>query len=172
MKGLSRSMSRAVPDKAPIIKLRLPITNLAVAVANGSTAPGIGSAVIGGLPEGNLLFLGAVAYLQFNSADADVIAAWTGSYAVGTGVNANAQLTDATDIDIVAAAVLNAATAKLSPVTRSVSAVANCGNIIDNTDKSKNLNLNVMIDDASQSAAVDLVANGFIDVALIVLGDD
>lgn len=173
MKGLPRSRSRGAPIASPIIKQRIRVKDLAVAVANGSSAPGIGTSVLGDLPQGNILLLGAVAQLTFDATgDTDATTTWNGDYGIGTAPNADADLSDATDIDIVQSTAIGPAVARLSPLTRGVSATAGCGNIVDNTDDSLELNLNVMVDDADQSGAISLVVNGFVDLAYIVLGDD
>lgn len=173
MKGYPRGNSRAIPLAAPIVKKRIKVTDLALVVANGSSAPGIGTAVIGAFPEGNILLLGALAQLKFDATgDTDASATWNGDYAIGTAPNADADLSDATDIDVVQSTAVGPAVARVSPVTRGTSATAGSGNIVDNTDGSLELNLNVMVDDADQTAAVSLTVNGFVDLAYIVLGDD
>lgn len=173
MKGLSRSLARGKPQVSPIVKQRIRVTNLAVAVANGSSAPGIGSSVLGDFPQGNILFLGAVAYLQFDATgDTDATTTWNGDFGIGTVPNADADLSDATDVDIVASTAIGPAVARVSPVTRGVHTAANTGTVLDNTDDSLELNLNVMVDDADQSGAISLVVNGIVELSYIVLGDD
>lgn len=171
-KGLPRSRSRGVPIASPITKLTIPIRNKTISVANGSSTPGNGTLNIGGLPQGNLLFLGAVAYLQFSTADADIIATWEGDFSIGTVPTADTDLADAGEADILASTPVGPAVAKLSPVTRAASTDALGGGVLDNTDGSLELNLNLLIDDASQSGAADFTVNGYIVVALIPLGDD
>ena len=158
MKGLPRSRSHAPAIDADIVKLRLPVAAVAMTIANGSSAPGIGTVVIGDLPEGNLLMLGGVAYLQFDATgDTDATATWNGDYAIGSAPNADADLTDATDYDLIASTAIGPAVARVSPVTRGTSAAQA---ILDNTDGSLEVNLNVMIDDADQSGAVSLTVTG------------
>lgn len=169
-KGLPRSLGRGEPLLQNVYKRSIPINALQVAVTDG--APGHGTAVIHGLPQGNLLFLGAVAYLQLATADADVVAAFDGDFSVGTVPTADTDLADAGEADIIPSTALGAATAKLSPVVRGVSTDALGGGIIDNTDGSLELNLNLLIDDASISGDATFTANGVLHLALIVLGDD
>lgn len=171
MKGLPRSRARGSQYVNPITKLRIPVRNLAVAVANGSSAPGIGSAVVGGLPQGNLLFLGAIAYLRFTSTDADVTATFEGDFSIGTAASADATLSGS-EVDLIPSTAMGPAVAKVTPVARGVSTDALGGGIIDNTGGDLELNLNVLIDDASQSGAVDLTVDGFVEVVLVVLADD
>jgi len=171
MKGLPRSRARAPAVRAPIRTVSIPVKALALTVANGSGAPGFGTVVAADLPDGNLLFLGAVAYLKFTSADADITATFEGDFSIGTTATADATLTSG-DADIIPSTALGPAVAKVTPVARGASTDTLGGGIFDNTDGSLELNLNVIIDDASQSAAVDLTVDGVIHIALIVLGDD
>ena len=169
-KGLQRSLSRGAVTRQEIVKQDIKVKNLAVAVADG--APGFGTAVIAGLPQGNLLFLGAVAYLQFQTTSANVTATFDGDYGIGTIPTADNDLADAGDADIVPSTALGAATAKLSPVVRGVSTDALGGGIIDNTDGSLELNLNLLIDDAAISGAASFTVNGTVSIAYIVMQDD
>jgi hypothetical protein len=85
---------------------------------------------------------------------------------------ANNSLGDAGDADIIPATTITAATNKVSTVLRGASTDALGGGIIDNTDGSLELNLNVIIDDTAISGAAAFLANGSVHVAYIVLGDD
>lgn len=166
-KGLPRSRARGEPARNPIVKQFVEVSAIAISVA-GTTGVGWGTAVIGDLPEGNILFLGAIAYLQFNSADADITATYDGDYSIGTAATADATLADA-EVDIVPSTALGAATAKLSPRVRGANATQV---MLDNTDGSLELNLNLLIDDATISGTADMTATGFVQLAYIVLGDD
>lgn len=170
MKGLARSLSRGSGNASPIRKLSITIKNLAVAVTNG--APGYGTAVIEGLEPGNLLFLGAVSYVQLTTADADVTATFDGDFAIGTVATADGNVSDSNEANIIPSTALGAATAKVSPLVRGVSTDALGGGIIDNTAGSLKLNLNVLIDDAAISGDAAFTANGVVHLSYIVLGDD
>lgn len=170
MKGLPRSLARSGLAQVSSMVASIALNDLSINVADG--APGFGTAVIAGLPQGNLLFLGAVGYLQVETADADVTATFTGSFSVGTVATVDGDVADAGEADILPATTLNAATAKVSPVTRAASTDALGGGIIDNTDGSLELNLNLLIDDASISGAATFTANGVLHIAYIRLGDD
>lgn len=170
MKGLPRSLARGPQTAQGVHKAAIPVRDLAVAVADG--APGFGTAVIAGLLQGNLLFLGAVAYLQFTTADADVTATFDGDYSIGTVATVDGDVADAGEADIVPSTALGAATAKVSPVVRGASTDALGGGVIDNTDGSLELNLNLLIDDAAISGAAGFTVSGVVNIAYIVLGDD
>lgn len=172
-KGLPRSHSRGVFTEKPIVKLNIPLNGLVVNVDAVSTAIGWGTSVIRGLPEGNLLFLGAVANLQFSGsgADANLADTWAGDYAIGTAPTADLTLAGA-EVDIIPSTALAAATAEVSPITRGES-TANAV-MFDNTDGSLELNLQVLIDaaDIVDDENVDLTVEGLLSIAFIVLGDD
>jgi hypothetical protein len=168
MKGLPRSLAHAKGDV--LQKIVVPITNVTISVVDG--APGYGSVALAGLPEGNVLFIGAVAYIQLLTVDADITTTFDGDFSIGTAATANGDLVDANEADIIPSTALGAATAKLSPVVRGASTDALGGGIIDNTANTLNLNLNLLIDDAAISGAADFTVNGTLNLAYIVLGDD
>lgn len=170
MKGLPRSLSRGSPARQDVVKQVVKVNKLAIQV-DGATGVGFGSAVIGGLPEGNILFLGAVAYMQFTKAASatGIQATFDGDYGIGTTPASDATITDA-DVNIIASASLGAATAGVSPRARGTNATQA---ILDNTDGSLELNLNLLIDDANISADdQDLTVSGELYIVYSVLGDD
>lgn len=170
MKGLQRSLSRGSPARQDVVKQVVKVNKLAIQV-DGATGVGFGSAVIGGLPEGNILFLGAVAYMQFTKAASatGIEATFDGDYGIGTTPASDATITG-TDVDIIASTALGAATAGVSPRARGTNATQA---IFDNTDGSLELNLNLLIDDANISADdQDLTVSGELYIVYSVLGDD
>lgn len=170
-KGLPRSMSRGSALRQEVMKQTFVAKNVAVTV-DGATGVGWGTAVIGDLPAGNILLLGAVAYMQFTTADAGVQAAFDGDYSIGSTPTADATISG-TDADIIPSTALGAATAKVSPRVRGVSTTSLNGAILDNTDGSLELNLNLIIDDANISADdVAFTATGELILLYAVLGDD
>lgn len=166
-KGLPRSNSRGAPSRSAVVKKAIRVTNLPISVA-GATGVGFGSAVLGDFPAGNILLLGATAYLQFTTADADVQAAFDGDYSIGTTPTADAALAG-TEVNVIPSTPLGAATAGVSPVVRGAGATAA---VLDNTDDSLELNLNLLIDDVNISAQGDFTVSGVVYVAYVVLGDD
>lgn len=167
-KGLPRSMKRGKPIEAPIKKLRLPFTNLPLSVV-GASGVGFGAAIPGDLPEGNILVLGAVAYVQLNAnGDADIQATFDGDYSIGSAPTADVTLSGA-EVDVIPSTALGAATGGLSPRVRGANATQV---MLDNTDNSLELNLNVLIDDANISGTASMLASGHLEFAYIVLGDD
>lgn len=168
-KGLPRSTGRGAAQRQEIMTLRVPVRDLTLSVTDG--APGFGAAVGAGLPEGNILYLGCVSYLQFSTTDADVTATWEGDYSLGTAPTADGVLSGA-EIDLVPSTPIAAATAQVSPVTRAASTQTEQSVIFDNTDGSLEVNINLLVDDASIAGAADFTVDGAIHIAFIVLGDD
>lgn len=170
MKGLPRSTSRGTPARQDVVKQVVKVQNLAIQV-DGATGVGFGSAVIGDLPEGNILFLGAVSYLQFTKAAGatGIQATFDGDYGIGTTPASDATITGA-DVDVIASTALGAATSGVSPRARGTNATQA---IFDNTEGSLELNLNLLIDDANISADdQDLTVSGELHIVYSVLGDD
>jgi len=170
MKGLIRSLARGKPQNQAVRRQRIRVSALALSFT-GAAGVGWATAVLGDLPEGNILILGGAAYLQFTKAASasGITATFDGTYSVGSTPTADATLTG-TDIDVIGVATISAATAGVSPVTRGVNATQV---MLDNTDNSLELNLNVTIADASISADTQAVtATGYVDIVYSVLGDD
>ena len=170
-KGLPRSMSRGSASRQEIIKQNFVIDST-VDVTATSTAVGFGTTVIGDLPEGNILLLGAACYLSLagSGADDDLAATWDGDFSIGTTATADVTLSG-TDVDIIASTSLGAATAEVSPRVRAVNATQA---ILDNTDGAMELNLNVLIDAANivDDTTVTLTASGVLQLVYVVMLDD
>lgn len=171
MKGLPRSRGRGKQGLVPISKMLIPIRNKIINITDPGAAVAWDTEVIGDFPEGNILFLGAIAYLQYSSAAAGISATFDGDFSIGTAPTADSTLSGA-EVDIIPSTAFGAATAKVSPMIRGVSAVAVAGTIYDNTDGSLELNLNTLIDDTGISATSDMTINGFFQMLYTVLGDD
>lgn len=170
VKGLQRSLSRGAPLRQEIVRQRVTFSALALTV-DGATGVGFGSAVIGDLPEGNILFLGATAYVQFDSAggQAGVVDDWDGDFAIGTTPASDGTLSGA-DVDIIPSTATTQAVGEDAPRTRGANATAV---MLDNTDGSLELNLSLLIDDADISADdIALTATGELELVYVVLGDD
>jgi len=166
-KGLNRSLARSPKVRSPIRKATIQLNNLPLSIV-GATGNGFGGAAIHGLPEGNILFLGAVGDNLIFTAGANTIAAFTGTYGLGTAV-ASAAVLASTMQNIVPVGAIAAATASVSPPTRLVNATPF---MIDNTDKTLAVFLNMTIDDASISGTTPVTVSGLVVISYIVLGDD
>lgn len=171
-KGLSRSLSRGAPGVQPIVKQTITLAALPV-VSSGATGVGFSATVFNDFPEGNILLLGAVAYIQASkdtvAGAAGTLDTFTGNYSIGSAPTADATLSGA-EVDVIPSTALSAATAGVSPLTRGTQATQV---ILDNTDGSLELNLNLLLADASVSAdGQNLLVSGQLFIAYIVLGDD
>lgn len=173
-KGLKRTLDRAAQKGGTLRPQKIPF-NVLVNVADG--APGNGTAVIRGLPQGNLMFFGALAYATFTKVSGSVTDTFDGDFSVGTVATADTDLSDTGEADIIASTPMGAATAGVSPRIRAVTAntsgvLTNNVTIIDNTAGDLELNLNVLIDDAAISGAAVLRARGALYLVALTMGDD
>lgn len=168
MKGLERSLSRAPDAHARIVTKRIPVN--ASFVVDGATGAGDGQVAIEGLPEGNILLLGAKVSLQFAGPgdEATLDAGWVGDFSVGSTADANDTL-DGTDVNVIASTELAAATAEVSPQTEAENVTAA---FIDNTTAATGLFINLLIDDGNVGADdIPFLVTGEVNLAYIVMGD-
>ena len=169
-KGLPRSRARGPKSRAPIVRQRIAI-NTDVTVSSTGAAIGFGSQPIGGLPEGNVQIIGAVANLAFagSGSDANLVDTWNGDVGVGSTPAADATITG-TDVDVIASTAIGPAVSEVIAQTRCVGAAS----LIDNTDGSGELNLNLLIDaaDIVDDQSVVIAVTGLMWLSYVVLGDD
>lgn len=175
MKGLVRSMSRGPAILQTVVKTSLPIKGT-VEITGVDSAVDAGTLVLAGLPQGNLLLLGAVAYVSVTAGeDTAVIDNWGGDFGIGYAANVDSDLADAQEDAVVASTSLTAgAEDKTTPVTRGASTATEHGLIIDNTEGSLALYLNLLVDDnvITDTETGSFEVSGFLHLAFIVLGDD
>ena len=176
-KGLPRSHRNANKAVASIVRDVIVVKAKDVILTEDvGGQPAWATLVVGDFPEGNILFLGAVAYFTFagSGADADLGDTWAGDYGVGTTPSTDDTTPLATTFeDITGTVAIAAATAEVSPRTRGVSANADSGLIYDNTDGSLELNLNVLVDAADITGDDSvLTVDGELYISYIVLGND
>lgn len=173
-KGLRRSLERAAEADQIVVKKQI-VISFSTDITGVDATVEAATAVIGQLPEGNILLLGAVASVAVNAGtDTHVINNWNGDYGIGTIPNANVDLADPGDDDIIPSTALSAGAAdKLAPATRGAS-TATEQILIDNTAGSLELNFNLLIDDNVITDDEDgtFAVSGTLDIAYIVLGDD
>lgn len=172
-KGLERSLSRGPALTRGVIKDTFVLDALAITV-DGAAGVGVGTVALGDLPEGNVLFLGAVGYMEVSGpgASANLVDTWSGDFGVGTTPADDATIT-AGDIDIVGSTALGPAVAEVSPRTRGISVNADTGEVHDNTDGSLELNLNVLVDDADIDAdGIACTVTGILQISYVMLLND
>lgn len=167
-KGLPKSLGRGEPIVSAVTRITIPVRNVPISVANGSSAPGRGTVNIGGLPKGNLIFLGAISSLMFQALTTEAISSWEGDYSIGITPNADADLADAGEANLIPSTPIGPAIGRLIQLTRGANATPV---VIDNTLGTYEVNLNLLMDDASQSDDVTVNANGYVMLAVIVMGD-
>ena len=165
-KGLQRSQDRGPKASANIVKDVIRLVDVSITVE--STGVGTGAVVISDFPEGNVLLLGATCTMTFDAIDqAGVTATWTGDFGVGTAPIAGDTI-DGTEGNIVPSTALAAATGSVSSRTRGVNAT---NAMLDNTDGSLEVNLNLVVDDVSISADSTILASGDFFVSYVMMGD-
>lgn len=173
--GLPRSLKRPTsPERTPaVIKRVFPATGETLSV-DGATGVGFGTLVLGGLPEGNVMLLGAVGYFEFaGPIDAGLVDTWSGDYGVGTTPATDGTITVG-DVDIIPSTAVGPAVAELSPRTRGLDATgALAGVVFDNTAGDLELNVNLLIDDLDISAdGILMTVEGELQIVFVMLGDD
>ena len=175
MKGLKRSLSRGDAGLQEVFRMDMAFDE-SVDITGVAATVDAGNFVLGALPQGNLLFLGAVVYVIVDATgDADVIDNWAGDFGIGTVPQNEVDLADAGEDDIIASTALAAGVSdKVTASTRGASTTTEHGLIIDNTDGSLELNFNLLIDDnvITDTAVGSFRCYGTIHAAFIVLGDD
>lgn len=171
-KGLQRTLGRTVL-KGGTLKPHLVPFQVDVSLADG--APGLGSAVISGLPQGNIMLFAALAYVTFTKVSGAVTDTFAGDFSVGTVATADGDVSDAGEANICASTELLAADG-VTPRTRALmtnsSGVLASPLFLDNTAGDLEANLNVLIDDGSISGAAVVRAQGELHLAYVVMGDD
>jgi hypothetical protein len=147
----------------------LTLASTPVTVAN-TTGASFGGVKLYDFPAGRILVLGVSASLGFVWTDEDIAADGSGDYSLGTTITADATLAT-TDVDLLPS------TAMTDPAVLGVAAATSAALAasaqFDGTATAKDLNLNIIIDDADVSdAASDVVlASGTVTVHWINLGD-
>lgn len=171
-KGLQRSLSRGPKSSADITKQTIVLDNATVVVSATGAAIGFGNAVIGDFAEGNILVLGigGTLGLSGSGADANLVDTWSGDFGIGSTPADDATIS-AGDVDIVASTAIGPATAEAIADFRVAAAPSV---LLDNTDGSLEINLNVLIDaaDITDDQSVTLTLSGSLQIAYLVLGDD
>lgn len=173
MKGLPYSRSRGRKLDSAIVKDRIDLTGRTVTVSATGAAVGFGSAVIHDFPQGNILLLGIGGSIGFtgSGSDSNLTDTWSGDFGIGSTPAGDATITGA-DVDIMASTAIGAATSEAIALARYVEAHGDT--ILDNTDGSLEVNLNLLIDAANivDDSSVDITLSGAVDLAYIVLYDD
>ena len=170
-KGSVRSFNRIPAAQRPIVKKSFAL-NHSFDNIDGATGVGFDSVVIEGLPEGNIMLLGAVLNATLTKTTANIVDAFDGDLSVGTTPVDDGTMSGA-DIDIIPQTAITQATSGVSASNRCVSTNSQSGDVFDNTASTLEINVNLLIDDADTDGDdqnVDMT--GTLDIAYLVLGDD
>ncbi len=171
-KGLQRSLARGPKARASIVKDTIVLTDITVTVSATGAAIGFGSVEISDFPEGNILVHGIGGTIGFagSGSDANLVDTWEGEFGIGSTPADDATITG-TDVDILAATDIPAATAEVVDAFRAAEASTV---MLDNTDGSLEVNLNVLIDaaDITDDESVILTLSGTLEISYVVLGND
>ena len=171
-KGLARSISRGPLSLQNVIRADIAV-NQAINVAAAGVGVGFGTGVLAGLPQGNILLLGAVLNCTIDEqGDDSVVDTFDGDLSVGTAPDADGTLAGA-EVDIIPSTATPRAVAGVSTV-RAASTVTQNGTIIDNTAGTGELNLNLLVDaaDITDAEDADMLVIGTLHLVYVILGDD
>ena len=173
MKGLLRSLARRPKAERDVVKEKIVLDGKTVTVSATGAAIGFGSVVISDFAEGNILLLGIGGTVGFagSGADANLTDTFSGDFGIGSTAADDATIT-AGDVDILASTAIGPATAEVIAAARFVEAHGDV--ILDNTDGSLEINLNMLIDAANivDDESVVITLSGTIELAYTVLSDD
>lgn len=169
-KGLPRSMSRGSALRQAVKKISLKIDHQ-VSVTAAGAAVGFGTVIVGGLPQSYLKIMSVATQIQFRGpTTANLDDNWDGDFSFGSAPTADVTLAGA-EVDLISSTAIGAATAELSPV---VTVADGVDLVIDNTDGSLEINLNLLVDAANivDGSTVIIRARGVIEVVLVTMLDD
>lgn len=166
MKGLPYSRRRGAQSSQSVSKQTINFTKT-FTVVNGSSADGVGTVVIGDFPTGKIVLLATrLRNCVFKTASANATSTFNGHVAIGSAPAVDVTVSG-TKGDLVASAALGAATAKVSP-TQDITASKALA-VLDNADGSLEVNLNCLVDDASQSGDIVMSVTGVLELNYAVL---
>lgn len=143
------------------------VRNLVVTVAAAGAGVGFGTVVLGALPTGSLFISQAKASLRFNTSDTDLIATYSGNFAIGSAADADGSFAG-NEANIIPSTAIGPAVARLTPVATGRLAAAFQ---LDNTAGTLRLNLNVNINaaDITDAQNAPLTVNGLVNLMLGVV---
>lgn len=192
MKGLRRSLKKTVYGAASqfggragtgvtaqhlgaqnVQKTVLTLKDVAVPMVDEAGVVAYGGLKIYDLPEGAILFLGAVANLALTKSSAGVNADWDGDFGLGTVTASNNATLSSTEQDLIpTTSTPQAASGATTAKGKSTSTEG--AKILDGTGTAKDVFLNILVDDADHDvtgAACNIIVNGTITLFWTNLGD-
>lgn len=155
-------------------KLTLTLTDTPVVLADNAGVTAYGSLKVADLPEGAILFMGAVINLAVTKSSGGVNADWDGDVGLGTvAANNGATPLAGTEQDLVPNTATPQAVAGAT-TARAQSTGTESGVIFDGTGGALDVYLNFLVDDADHDVTgtpCDLLCNGTITIVYALLGD-
>lgn len=156
----------------PIHFTKFTLTDLEVALTDVAATVAHGSHKLYDFPAGAILILGAVADLDVTKSSAGVNDTWDGDFGLGTAAAAGDATLTSTEDDILPTTATPQAVSGATTANGQSTASENV--VHDGTTTAKDLYLNVLVDDADHNVgatACNLIFNGTINVAWVLLGD-
>lgn len=154
----------------PVRQERIYFTDEAIALTDEAGVVAYGGLKIRDMPEGAILFLGAVANLALTKSSAGVNDDWDGDFGIGTVTASNNATLSSTEQDILPTTATPQASSGATTAKGQSTAVA----FKDGTSTPVDVYLNFLVDDVDHdvtSTACNLIVNGYIDLTYILLGD-
>jgi len=130
----------------------------------GASGVGFGGVKIYTFPEGRILVLGVTASLEVDVLASNLEAADGGDYGIGTAIVGDADLGDATDIDL-------CPSTSIDPIGTAVGAALVASAHFDGTGTAKTVNLNLLIDDGDIGGTEAVGMTGTVTLSWVNLGD-
>lgn len=151
--------------------LRFNATPITLADAAGVVA--YGGLKVFDFPEGNILFLGAVANLAVTKSSAGVNADWDGDFSLGTVTASNNATLSSTEQDLIPTTPTPQAVSGATTATGKSTSTEGA-KIFDGTGTAKDVYLNFLVDDADHdvtTTACNLLVTGTVTLIWSNLGD-
>lgn len=166
--GLPYSMSRRPQARKPVH--RVSIHKQVTVNVDGATGVGWGTAILEGLPEGNIAVETTECYITVDDqAHANIVDTFEGDFGIGTTPASDATISGA-DVDIIASTAIAAATAGVSPRTKGQLLT---DHVIDNTAADKEINFSLLIDDVDIDADdIDMLVTVEFEMIYSLMLDD
>jgi len=173
--ALPASLQRGLHLKPAQYRFELPIAHSVTAVTV-TTAVGFGFVKIADLPEGFLLFQGAVIkdLVITENGSADVSDTWNGDVSLGSVGTVDVDVGDANEANFMGSTAVGAAVAGVTPSQDIMSAEGINGVLLDNSAGSLDINLNLLVDaaDMGDDKSVVFGVTGTLIISFVPLGDD
>lgn len=164
----------ATSEQLQVRTLLLTLTDTPVVLADNAGVVAYGSLKICDLPEGHLLFLGAVADLALTKSSAGVNTNWDGDISLGTAAANNTATLTGTEQDLIPSTATPQAAAGATTGDMA-STSTESGVVFDGHSAAKDVYLNILVDDTDHDVTgtpCNIIVNGTIKITYCILGDN